>query len=44
MPIERVRCPEYEAPIGGRDYRPTDRVRRAIKIDKLVVEVEGIGL
>jgi ribosomal protein L30/L7E len=44
MPMERVRCPECEAPIGGRDHRPADGVRRAVEMDELAAEVGGMGL
>lgn len=44
MPMEQVRCPECEAPIGGRDHRPAEGVRRAEEMDNLGTGVSEMEL
>jgi hypothetical protein len=44
MPMEQVRCPECEAPIGGQHHRPAEGVRRAEEMDDLATGVQGMGL
>ena len=44
MPMEQVRCPECDAPIGGRDHRPAEGVRRAAEMDELAGGVGEMNL
>lgn len=44
MPMEIARCPECQAPIGGRDHTAVGGVERADDIERLGAGVERLGL
>lgn len=44
MPMERARCPECGAPVGGQNHAPAEGVRQASEIEELAREVENMAL
>ncbi|KAK1991108.1 hypothetical protein LX36DRAFT_591170 [Colletotrichum falcatum] len=44
MPMERARCPECDAPVGGQNHRAVEGVRHAVDIEEIARGVDGMGL
>ncbi|KAF4437818.1 Zinc finger, CCCH-type [Fusarium austroafricanum] len=44
MAMEEAQCPECGARIGGRNHRSVEGVRRAVEIEEIAREMEGVRL
>ncbi|KAI0023290.1 hypothetical protein F4780DRAFT_730730 [Xylariomycetidae sp. FL0641] len=44
MPMERARCPECGAPVGGQSHQPAEGVRHATEVEELARDLGGLHM